>query len=284
MKKISLPLLLLPLLLTFSCRYGLHEFVGHDENVQKRASQLTEITGEDLPGAAGGTYNVLLLSDIHFGKPKPRHDGQFLDWLEENKSELKFCINLGDTADHGLGSELDDYLAFEQKITAKLGAPHTYPVIGNHDLYNSGWKQWKEKMYPNTSFYHFTLGAFSYYFLDSGSSILGTPQMDVLKSEMRKDTRPKIVCTHYPVYAATNNSLSLFVMQDMHETDELISLFEETNVKIVLVGHTHIYYETRIGSFKEFNVPGFLDAKQWAVLTVDEANETVSARIVTYPE
>ncbi|HAK69328.1 MAG TPA: hypothetical protein DEO40_05865 [Treponema sp.] len=294
MKRLSLLLaLILASLSLVSCEYGLWEFLYHGETVQTRAENLTELNDAGTSAlvshlnskASSGTYKFLVITDIHFGKPnKDRRDEDLYEWLDSNGSGIDFCVNLGDTADHGLPSELDNMAPLESAIKTRCpnfpAATKIYNILGNHDLYNSGWTGWKEKMYPNTSFYHFKTNGMSYYFLDSGSATLGKPQYNRLKKAFASDPLPKIVMTHYPVYADSSTVLGYFTMQNSEESSALISLFAQYNVILVLDGHTHKYFKADLGKFVEFNTPSLVDNVKWSVVTVNEAAKTASAELV----
>jgi 3',5'-cyclic AMP phosphodiesterase CpdA len=254
--------------------YGWDEFFSRDNPVSTRADTLTDIA--DSPAGTNTDYTVIVITDVHFGGDGTRPDDSFFEWVSSLSSRPKFCICLGDIAEHGYKSEYTDYVAFTAKLYNTYGI-RTYTVTGNHDLYNSGWKYWHTMVYPYTSFYRLKTVHFSWYFLDSGSGSLGTTQYNTLKNAMNADSNPKIVLLHYPIYADGTLYLCL---QNTYERDELITLFAKKNVKLVLDGHTHQYHTCDFGSFYEFNVPGFLAKGQWALLTVNETTGTVHAELI----
>ena len=283
-----------------SCQYGLWEFLSHNTTVNERTQEIKELTDTGTISLASalsakGTYKILVISDVHFGKPNTRHDDDFLAWLDslDDSDKPDFCISLGDSADKGLQSELDDYNALLEKIQARLvntDAP-IYTVLGNHDLYNSGWLLWKESVYPYTSLYHFSTNGFSYYFMDSASDSVGANQIKLLKSAFEKDNLPKIVSMHCPIYTDGKTKQGYFTLQDPHEVDELITLFAKYNVKLVLSGHTHSYCRTSLGKFLLYNVPGFLTlppeskpGRGWSIITVNESKGIIQNDEVIFQE
>lgn len=280
MKKILIISLLIPAaVLLSSCSYGLYNFFGREDTVRTRAGSLTQL---DTPAAVSGSdtsYTVAVITDVHFGADKSRGvDTAFLSWLAELDAESalpKFVLCLGDVAEHGYESEMKDYNAFCDKI--REYGPEVYSVLGNHDLYNDGWQYWKKIVYPKTSFYHFKTNNFSWYFLDTGNGTLGTHQYSILIDALESDSSPKIVSMHYPVYA---QGKFYFCLQDTIERNLLISYFADNNVKLLLDGHTHEYNYTDLG-FIEYNVPGFLEKGQWALVTVNETAGTVTEKLVS---
>jgi len=266
-------------LISMACKYGLDEVIYRRNSFRYRSIPMTEL--DDSPTQAmlsslGSKYSVLIISDMHYGKSgKSQHEEALLSWIDSLPASKRpsFCINLGDTADHGLEDEFDDYIDFELRLKSRI--PYVYNIVGNHDLYNSGWDEWESKMYPHTSFYHFATGGLSWYFLDSGSGTLGTRQVEELADAMKNDSKPKIVSLHYPVYSDKINMLSCGSLQDEHEVNTLITIFKKYNVKMILDGHTHRYFMNDLSSFTEFNVSTMMDGCSFGVLSVDETSGSI---------
>lgn len=259
-------------------------------------------------------YSVLIVTDLHFGSKKADlPEEKFFEWLEKRFQESdqtkipRFALNLGDTADHGKDSEYAEFLAFEKKIKKIAGkylygeddeTPDSerkfkiYSILGNHDLYNNGVGGFLENVFPYKSSYYFSFDAdsddetpgFSYYFLDTANGTTGTGQMDDFAAKIKADTRPKIILTHYPVYAG---GFDLFmILQNTLERNALLTLFAENNVKQVYEGHAHRYQSFDYKVFRE-DVIGSLryetsTKKQCAIFTVDEATESVTTEVIEF--
>lgn len=274
--------------------YGLDELFFRDMPPDKRADTLTVLTGSKAPSvSAGEIYDVLLISDVHFGRDSseaggPRREADWFSKLQTPDStgrcpidSVKFAICLGDVADHG---KQEEYAAFNTEIRDKLAAIPTlaapqgiqvYSVTGNHDLYNSGWATWSVTQNPGTSFYKFTTPSFSWYFLDSGSGSLGEKQFTALEADMTADSNKKLVFTHVPIYADDG---FYFTMQNPDERNRLISLCASTDTVYFVDGHVHRELVTDFGKFIEYNMPSLLDQYSYGILHIDEA--AVTARIV----
>ncbi|MCK9170608.1 MAG: metallophosphoesterase [Treponema sp.] len=262
-----------------SCAYGINNFFGREDSVRTRAESLKQVDIPSALSASDGSYTVAVITDVHFGADKSRNvDNAFLSWLDGlyGTSDFpKFVLCLGDVAEHGYKNEMNDYNAFCDKI--REYNIEVFSVLGNHDLYNSGWQYWKNIVRPETSFYHFKTNNFSWYFLDTGNGTLGSHQYSVLIDALESDSAPKVVCMHYPLYAQGH---FYYCLQDSIERNLLIAYFADNNVKLVLVGHTHQYNYTDMG-FIEYNVPGFLEKGQWALVKVDESAGTVTPELVS---
>lgn len=265
-----------------SCRFGWDEIFYRKYNVNMRASCLTELDADKQPATdSEDTYGVAVFSDIHIGSNAPKHMEDFLEWLETAKDDhkIKFCICLGDIADHGYEKEFADYNEFCEKISNILGEKNSvYSIVGNHDLYNSGWEHYKKMVFPNESFYHFKTKNFSWYAMDSASDTLGEIQMEALRTAFASDENPKIILGHVPVYGDPFFKLAYFSFQDEHESSMLLSLFANYNVKLAMAGHSHAYYEKDYPTFKEYVVSSMNYKYEWTLLEINEKEGTVKLK------
>ena len=269
-----------------SCKYytyGLEEFLYRSGTVEKRTESVLELTDQDVPVIPSeGNYNILIVADIHFGHETYKNDVDLFitsitDYLNSMPADEKplFCICLGDIAEHGLKSEFDDFSKFVNKLS-ELGIK-TYSVLGNHDLYNSGWRIYKDVIFPFTSFYYFKTDVFSFYFIDSASGSLGKSQMNKLEGLLAKDENPKIVATHIPLYA---DGYFYFSMQNTTERNLLISMLAKNNVKAILSGHTHCMNFTNFGKFTEYNFPSVITYNNIGIVTVNQNDNSVYAKVI----
>lgn len=280
--------------------YGLEENLYRKPTVEERAKEIVCLQNESnlMSIKNDEEYDVLIIADLHFGlenkkKNGPRKESEwFKQLLEINESSgkriidnVRFAICLGDIADHGYADEFEKYNSL---VVQKLKGISTnkapdgikiYNVVGNHDLYNSGWNLWCETAYPGTSFFKFETPSFSWYFLDSASGTLGKPQMDALKSTVGKDSKPKILFTHIPIYA---ENFSYLVMQNTEERNKLINICAQNNASLFMDGHTHKESSSDLGNFTEYTLPGFLEKYGYGILHVNEAEKTLSFSINYY--
>lgn len=276
----------------FGCRlnsYGLNEFLYRPSGVKERTKKIEKLIGADVPPVTPGVFTVLVITDVHFGAEKlpkngPRFDDDFFDWLgnfitANPTQKPAFCVGLGDMAEHGWEEEFKQYEEFTGYLKKKYNIT-TYNAVGNHDLYNSGWQHYKKYLYPYKSLYYFEAGNFSWYFIDTASGSLGAGQMRLLNKTMQSDPTPKIVMTHFPLWA---NGHFYFSLQDSLERNLLISTFTKNNVKAVLTGHTHKKTVSDFGRFMEYNHPGFFAKAGWGLITVNPTTGEVSSEIYYLP-
>ncbi len=225
-------------------------------------------------------YRIMLISDIHIGIDKFGNEDENIKSFLEKVSSLSgnqkpaFCFSLGDLADHGKESEFQKY---QTQIVEKLDEMgiKTFNLLGNHDLYNTGWLNYKKICYPYTSFYKLendidVSTSLSFYALDSASASLGgetnSQQMIKFKTAIGKDTSTyKIVFTHVPVYASQKD---YFIFQNTVERNTLISVLASNNCVGLYDGHTHERHTSEIG-FVEENIGALFKDKKFYVLHIE---------------
>lgn len=267
-----------------SCSYGFHEVLDHGPSVEERLCTLTDISASAV---SGSTYSFLIVTDVHFGNFKTRHDDDFFSVLQAKIADgsispaPSFAVCLGDIADHGERSEFVSYNNFVSRIEGITGGK-VYSVVGNHDLYNSGWDHYEDLVYPNVDFYRFVINNISYYFLDSGSGSLGKQQFNMFKSAMASDPNYKIICNHYPAYGTSDFFASYYSLQNTLEADQLLTILKKCKAIAYLSGHMHAEHSTNFGSFTEYVVPAYLSNGKFAVMTVNESSHSASYRTYSY--
>lgn len=298
-KLLAFLFLFCPLMMFFSsCNcssYGLEEFLYRTNAVVNRAEKLWNLSSPLIANSedtaifskvSGKKFSVLIMTDVHFGGENngnngARQDTLFLSWLENYKSLMEsagtpelypsFAICLGDVAEHGYENEYINYQTFTSILnTEKYGNIKTFNVVGNHDLYNSGWNYYSTHCYPYVSLYKFRTGSISWYFADSASGSLGDSQFNTIERDMKYEEkgRKKLVFMHVPVYAGGQ---FYFVLQNTEERNKFISLLADENAIALIDGHTHKEVTSNLG-FTEYNLPGYLEKRGFAIMTVDETN------------
>lgn len=262
-----------------ACKYGADNPFYPQNSVHFRDTNISHLTStgfETLPSE----YNFVVLTDIHYGalpfqNAPQMPDEVFINWLTNLPAaqKPKFCLILGDVVDYGDDSQYAGFNSLVSRIEAQ--GVKVFNSIGNHDLYNSGFPKWKANCYPHTSFYDFKTSRFSFYSLDTGSGGPGFEQLASLKSAFASDSNPKIIFTHYPMYASPLQ----FSMNDTTERNLMMSLFAKNNVKLYLCGHIHIYEKYQMQNFEQYAIPSFLYKGVWAVVNV---NETANSYNITF--
>jgi 3',5'-cyclic AMP phosphodiesterase CpdA len=268
-------------LIFLSCKYGLNEFLSRNDDVNDRSQSLRDVSppaSSAIPPSPA-IFTCLILTDVHFGAPEYAPIDELIAWINSLQPQDKplFCLVLGDLVESGKESQYKEYAAFTARLKDETGmsAFDTYAVAGNHDLYNSGWKYWKQYAAPHLSYYRFSAAGFSWYFLDSANGTLGANQLYDFIDRAKSDSRPKLIFSHYPVYAG---GVFYFSMSNSRERALLLDTFARTNTKLVLTGHWHEGGSYDFGAFKETTLKAFRQKKKWYTLAVDETAGTAELR------
>lgn len=272
-----------------SCKYDLQRLFFRDPSPDKRSADLEQI---QTPVVVSNPIDFMIVTDLHFGKEKPKAQEEFFASLENRK--LDFIVFLGDVVDSGDSENFEEAEQFVQRLKTHLGSefpvPPIYVVLGNHDLYNDGYEEWTKLNFnaaEGATFYKFeTISVVgdkkyprSWYVLDTASGILGTRQLEELRESMNEDPNPKVVFSHYPVYTDMN-LIMFFKLSDDRERATLIDIFDKNDVDMIFSGHYHPGGFFDYGSFFELCCQSFVENSEedssWFFLVLDEANRTLS--------
>lgn len=282
MKKIFCIFLTALSILFVSC-YGSWNIFYDGNNVDSRTHSLKNITTAESAefaasgvAALSGSYNVLVISDSHFGyKMKDAPLQNLYNWLNSvygTPEAPRFAISLGDSTDTGSQEDYNEYLALCNKLKNDYGINIVFNAAGNHDIYQSHWDNWQANCYPHTSFYKFETSGFSWYSLDTASGTLGRQQYEIFIQAIEADPKPKVVYSHYPL---TEYHLA-FGLGETTERNLLIDKFIRNNVKCYLGGHNH-YSVYHNNGFNEYCCPSLRFNGSWTVLHINETAGTASA-------
>lgn len=292
-----------------SCaNYGFYQLLFGEEDVDERFSGFSDLSGETVLSSSlglNGKYSFIVVTDVHIGASDVRSSkmNDFLDEISSlfesiDKTKIpRFIVNLGDTADGGHLSEYNDYnsylekirkLAVEKNVVSSTEAFKIYTILGNHDLYNNGWTDWKKMVYPYKSTYYFSLSSgaadydslpFSFYFVDTGNGAFGTDQLDAFEKLLKSDPNPKMIFSHYPFYS---DNVPFMALEDTTERNYLLSLFAKNNVKALFGGHVHTVFEHGFGSFSQINTSALFKNEAFRLVTVDESTLSVSTKLIGF--
>lgn len=266
---------------SISCIYGTNNFFYYGNDVDKRVDYLHELDDFETRCNSSNSesfpkkYKILVITDTHFGSPlKTTETAKFYNWLttiNSSHDKPKFCFILGDNVDRGYESE---YVLFADyvKHIEDAGIP-VLSILGNHDLYNSGWDVYLKYCEPKCSLFHFDTPVYSWYAIDTGTGNIGMKQYKMIKKAFVNDPKKKIVLSHYPL---TNSKwLSSISMHDSTERNLLVDLYSRTNVTDILCGHLHQINYADLGTFREYGHPSFCysDAPAWTLYEVDETDK-----------
>ncbi|MDR1497306.1 MAG: metallophosphoesterase [Puniceicoccales bacterium] len=206
------------------------------------------------------------LTDIHqnFKYSQDRYNGflQALNRVKETDAELILLggdlVDVSGMGKNGLNKQQTDamYTKFKKTMEA-TGLPY-YPAIGNHDRYynkKEGFINGDEifKNYFGHSYQTFEKKGVRFFLINSvqttpkGGFSVGNEQLKWLKKELVKIplATPIVVVTHVPIYSIYYPVVEGKVkgVDLITNFKEVLGVFRQHNLKLVLQGHMHLYEE-----------------------------------------
>lgn len=187
-------------------------------------------------------YRFYTFGDSHVTTSTKNLDRFVADYLAD-KQAAPFAICLGDMISEKY------YPTFVEHTTELRSADHyMYVCAGNHDLLFGMWDQFVK--YYNSSTFWFEVktpseGKDLYISLDSASGSLGTKQIKWLEkflADAKGKYRNIIVFTHTHMIMADFNQGTTDNF-NLEETHNLMSIFADAGVNMVLTGHRHLRQE-----------------------------------------
>ena len=282
-------------LLCLSCNYGFYLSLFNEESADSRAKTLTILSSDDTPQIESESFSFVVVTDVHFGAASERHNEAFFAKLDpqlahsDETKRPRFLVCLGDSADGGHEVEYKEYNSFLNEVAEHAerisGEKNfkSYTIMGNHDTYNNGWEEFKKLVFPNTSFYTFSLSStaapVTFFFLDTANGTLGDSQRELLQKSLVQNENMALVFSHYPIYAGGN---LLYTEQDTTERALLLTWFAKYNVKAVFAGHAHKNYSFDSGDFTEDVTASYLYQRYFRLVTVNTAEKTVSSELIEF--
>lgn len=215
-------------------------------------------------------YSIYVCGDIH----TEVYPHRFAEMVrrQRNDSTAAFGCLLGDI----YNSRADLPVAAEvMRHDPQRDAYNTpvFPIVGNHDLFNNMWDDFK--IHYGSSTYYFTVTTPNYrdlyIMLDSGGGCHGQRQMKWLHEvlDTRDQYRHCIICSHVNIFR-TDQSQTVSGNLPLEETYELMDLMAKHKVELYLQGHDHHRKETLYGGVHYITLDCLKDVADYASYMVVE--------------
>ena len=148
-------------------------------------------------------FSFAIVGDLHVGDDAIRLTQIATQAAAEGDA---FIILLGDTADEGKSTS---YVAVQNALNGQGYLTKFLSVIGNHDVFNEGWDNYKSAM--GRSHYTVSYGNSQFIALDTADGTLGETQYDWLEGELKKSkpTHTFILSHYLPVIPGQRTYLKL---------------------------------------------------------------------------
>jgi 3',5'-cyclic AMP phosphodiesterase CpdA len=237
------------------------------------------------------SFNVAFLTDIHIQPERNAVKGFSLALDSVNRLNPDFIITGGDLIMDALGQSFgraDSLYDLYSEVIRKAMSP-VYNTIGNHEIYGIYTKrsgadkanpEYGEKMFESRlgkSYYSFDHKGWKFMIINSiedtkKDSYIGkidTTQLAWIKDELKKTdpSTPIVLSTHIPfITAETQRYEGSTIASDsgtvVFNSKEVLDLFSNYNLKLVLQGHLHILEDIYIDGV-HFITGGAVSAGWW---------------------
>lgn len=146
-----------------------------------------------------------------------------------------FIVLLGDIVD---GGDQEDVQAVRTTLANAGFGDTVAPVIGNHDIFGSGWQAYKALNGP--SHYSFTAGNSQFIVIDTADGTVAKPEQDWLISQLNQGGfTNRFLLSHYlPIVPGIETYLKF---SDDMEALHLMRLLLEAKATAWIGGHYHSY-------------------------------------------
>lgn len=197
-------------------------------------------------------FSFVAFGDVQLGvgnlQKEEKNWDKTLKTVETEFHNIDFLLSLGDQVNSITSKNQDsEYDAFSKPEGLKK-----YPIAalpGNHDGSTSKTKE--RFYYPNETSHGGTLAGNDYFFRYKNALfiILNSNNQNTLshkkaiKEAIAKypDVKHRIVCFHHSIYSVANHSESPDILK---RRKELVPVFDENKIDLVLMGHDHVYVRT----------------------------------------
>lgn len=228
-------------------------FVPTSDMVNTRFEESMELT-EGKPIAhieAEESYQIYVCADTHIDDAY--NNLREFTTLMRNNPEAPFGIVLGDCIDRR--NVLPRYLeGIEHDAESQPYNTPIFSVLGNHDLFFSGWENFVELIGPSVYWFEVehSSGRDLYITLDSASGTLGKQQMEWLEEFLtteRAKYRHCIVLKHTNLFYP-DNSQNTSGNMPLEESAVIFEMFSKHNVTLCLQGHDHTREDLTFGGVR----------------------------------
>lgn len=221
-------------------------FVPTGDSVDSRFEQSAAMNA-DLKYATLETeakYTFYVAADAHVDQTHTNLT-RFNDAFR-NDPDVLFGVTLGDCTD--TRNNLPKYLeALSYTPERHTHNPRIFHLLGNHDAYFDGWKDFKDMIGPSVYWFEtvFPEGKDLYISLDTATGTLGKKQTDWFKGFIEKNRSSYRHCTilTHTNFFYTDNSQAGSGNMPIEECFWLIDFLGRHNVSLVLQGHDHFREE-----------------------------------------
>lgn len=185
------------------------------------------------------------VSFLAFGDTRSNHAMHARVAARAASESPDFVVNTGDLV--GDGRREDHWQPFFEAERALLAVAPVFPAVGNHDARGSTLASFFERYFPHNRFYEKVAGPVHLFFVDSTQAFgPGSVQHRWLRERLAaarnaEVPRWRVAVHHHPAFSSGDHGSEAAVQR------ELVPLYREFGVTLVLQGHDHVYERLESG-------------------------------------
>jgi hypothetical protein len=178
-------------------------------------------------------FSFAMVGDLHIGNQGVQRLNEIITAAQAENDA--FIVFLGDLVQDGNAA---DVTAFRTAMANSVYAQKFAPVIGNHDIFNDGWKYYLQS--NGASHYTFTAGNSEFIVMDTGDGTLGNDQLAWLQGVLGQNLPSNtFMLSHYgPQVPQIQTYLKL---ADLDEATKILKLAVTNGVRGWYAAHYHSY-------------------------------------------
>jgi len=197
-------------------------------------------------------YNICSMGDSHIGGT---HNFDLFQHLAKSMKTTA-AVYVGDIC-NGNAENYDSL----QKHMMNADSLTAFPIVGNHDLYFGGWKEFYSRFGSSTYYFSVKTPVASDLFIciDTGSGTLGSKQLSWFKNvlqNIRPQFRRCIVFTHNNLYRVRRTAST---NPNEEELTLLTDYFLRYKVDMTIAGHDHLKNILKLGNTVHITMGALLD-------------------------
>ena len=212
----------------------------------KTVSEVYNFTTKDFDGS----FNFIFAGDPQIGTGNVASDTEGWDKTLNysiQKFQPNFIMSGGDQVNTASNeTEYKGYLDHEEMTSVPQS-----PSIGNHDSGSTSYSQ--HFNLPNVSTSGKTTAGSDYYYVYNNTLFLNINTNNTSTAEHKtflkeaidanQDVRWKVVTFHHSIYSVASHSVEESIL---NRRNELVPVFDELGIDVVLMGHDHVYVRSHI--------------------------------------
>jgi 3',5'-cyclic AMP phosphodiesterase CpdA len=218
------------------------------------------LTPADRNPALSVPYEFIVVSDTHIGD-----DAEDFAKIKDRIGAAKFIVVTGDVTGDGTREQIQRFI----DKAASFGIP-CYPVIGNHDIYDTRAAPWKEIIGSTCYRIDSNGGDTTLFILDNANGYFGYDQLAWFEKELKSAGKHTFVFAHQNFFKTAFNDAEQ--VTDLRERALVMALLNGNGrCEAMFMGHLHKRIVKEYGGVRYIMPEAFTEAKTFCRVSVSNS-------------